>query len=286
MSAYRLKILFFSIWLITSCTSEQADTLYPTNDAAALEFYNNTLQPVIETKCISCHLYHLEGSNRYDNFEKTKSNIVQMLDRVNATSNIVMPPADAVQLTDTEKEHFQQFIDLLNSDENTPEAIDQRIKINWTAYKFPDFNNRSGVSGTFDDLTYQLNEDFENPVDILKDAVVTVNTGSVNIGGRESLRSQNVLQFFTAFTPNIEGKVINYNKNTATIEFKMNDITQSLNFRVTTDNEKLTLTGKVPNMNSFNWQAGYDALEKVCGEYHDNKVWEDVDVVIEVLLEK
>ena len=285
MSAFRTIILFTILGLMTGCISEQADSLYPSNDAAAQDFYNASLKEVIDNKCISCHIYHLEGNNRYDNFEKTKSNIVQMLDRINSNSNTVMPPADAPQLTDVEKNLFQEFLTILNSEtvEDVPEK--SKIQITWTAYKYPDFNNRSGVSGTFDEVTYQLNKDFETPIDILKDAEVIVNTGSVNVGGSESLRTQNVLRFFTAFTPEITGKITNYTQNRATIEFVMNNVKQSYAFEINNEEDKLILTGKIPNMNRFNWQAGYDALEKVCGELHQNKVWEDVDVSIEILLE-
>ncbi len=96
-----------------SCTSTNVEELYQTSDQEARQIYNSELKEVIENKCISCHIFHLEGTNRYDNFEKTKSSIAQMLTRINSTSNIVMPPADSSQLTQEEKALFQQFLNAL-----------------------------------------------------------------------------------------------------------------------------------------------------------------------------
>ena len=59
-----------------SCTSTNVEELYQTNDQEARQIYNSELKEVIENKCISCHIFHLEGTNRYDNFEKTKSSTV------------------------------------------------------------------------------------------------------------------------------------------------------------------------------------------------------------------
>ena len=73
------------IVLLNGCTSDSADQLYPTNDDAALVIYDQQLKTIIEDKCISCHLYHLEGANRYDSFDKTKSSIGQMVERITAS---------------------------------------------------------------------------------------------------------------------------------------------------------------------------------------------------------
>jgi len=275
------KIVSFVILLLAfgGCTSDRADELYAVNDEAAQRFYVSTLKSVVDNKCISCHTYHLEGSNRYDTYEKLRSNIVQIIARINSQSNIVMPPKEATRLTVVEKDNFKDFLDLLNSDievKDTP-----RVKIVWTAYKYPDFDNRVGVSGTFDELReIVLNENFKTPIDILKN----VNTSSVNVGN-ESERTGNVSSFFKAFTPDIIGNVISYTKDEAVINFRMNTIEEQVTFNVILEENRIILKGKIPNMNSFNWKKAYDVLESVCGEYHQNKLWEDVDISIEILLE-
>ena len=279
---YCKAIIILLICTAISCTTEQADSLYPVNDAQAQAFYTSTLKNVIDTKCISCHIYHVEGNNRYDNYEKTKSNIVQMVSRINSNSNTVMPPADATQLTEEEASYFQEFLDLLNADDDTPEP---RVQIEWTAYKYPDYDNRAGVSGTFDTVTYTFNESGDTPVSILEDAIVTVDASSVNVGN-ESERTQNVFTFFAAFTPDILGTVTSFTDTTVTIDFEMNSITTTQVFDVTILSDRLVLTGSIPDLSIYNWDAGYDALEAVCGEYHENKLWEDVDVTINILLEE
>lgn len=279
MSAYKL-IIVLGLLVMTGCTSEQADVEYPVNDAAAQEYYTTTLKQVIDNKCISCHIYHIEGNNRYDTYEKTKSNIVQMVSRISSTSNTVMPPADAVQLTQEESESFQTFLALLSvNEEEVPAA---RIQIEWTAYKYPDYDNRAGVSGTFDEISYELNENAIAPIDLLDNAKVTVNTSSVNVGN-ESERTTNVGTFFSAFTPDIIGDVISYDNNEVTILFEMNGITATETFDVVVNEDSLVLSGSIPDMNIFDWQLGYDALNSVCGDYHENKVWEDIDVTIVIL---
>ena len=51
--------LLFSCLLFTNCTSESAEELYVSNDAAAKIVYNSKLKTIIGNKCISCHDYHL-----------------------------------------------------------------------------------------------------------------------------------------------------------------------------------------------------------------------------------
>ncbi len=276
-------LLFFTI---VGCTSDSSESLYPTNDSAAKLLYDTSLKTVIDSKCISCHVYHLEGTNKYDSYEKTKSSLSQMLARINTNENTAMPPAGSPQLTEEEKQLFQQFRDILDSKraQEIPDSVASRITVNWTAYKYPDFSARAPVSGAFDEITYNLNENFENPEDLLKDAIVTINTKSVNLGSDQ--RNQNVGAFFSFFTSEIKGKVDEYTATSAQITFTMNGIEQQHEFVLALEEGKIVLTGAIPDMNFFNWQNGYDRLNAVCGELHQQKVWEDIEVVIEILLEE
>ncbi len=259
---------------LVNCTSENAETLFPTNDTEARVLYDQSLRAIIENKCISCHIYHLEGTNRYDSFEKTKSSISLMLSRINKSDNTVMPPPDSDILTAEEKQVFDNFLTILNGP-TTSEP--NRIRLQWTAYKYPNFNERAGVSGTFDDFNFTLNEGFENPIDILKDAEITINTSSVNVSN-EIVRTTNVGLFFGAFTSTIKGKVISYLGNTVVIAFTMNSITQNieLSSSFSEDGKLLTLKGTIPDLAFFEWQNGHDTLEKVCAGHHQNKLWPDV----------
>ncbi|WP_298496643.1 hypothetical protein [uncultured Algibacter sp.] len=265
--------------LFSACTSNHAEELYPTNDTEAKLYYETTLKPVIDTKCISCHVYHTEGANRYDSYEKTKSNISQMLERINATTNIVMPPADQEQLSTEEKNSFKTFLNILQSD--SPQD-DNPIKVNWTAYKYPDFDNRAGVSGTFDSvISYNLNDSAVNLIDLLNGANVLIDASSVNVGN-ETERTQNVASFFNAFTSQISGIVDNYNEENAWITFSMNGISQQVVLDVILESNKIILNGKIPDLNVFNWENAYNVFNTICGEYHENKLWEDVKISIEI----
>ncbi|PHS07559.1 MAG: hypothetical protein COA88_08530 [Kordia sp.] len=274
-------IFFFSLstlyLLINSCTSESAEELYVSNDATAKIVYNSKLKTIINNKCISCHDYHLEGTNRYNTYEKTKSAISEMMARIYSTSNTIMPPADASILTPEEKLVFEDFYNALNNIET------EKFVVTWTAYKFPDFNNRASVSGTFGGIDYILNNEYSNPIDILENATVTINTTSVNVGGNDE-KTQNTAYFFSLFTPEIVGIVNSYTVQKALITFSMNGIEQQVEFDITLEENKLILNGSVPDMNLFNWQSAYDGFATVCGEYHQQKVWEDITVKIEISL--
>ncbi len=275
----KVCILFF----VTGCISENAEELFPTNDAEATLIYENSLKSIIENKCINCHNFHLEGSNRYDNFEKTKSSISQMLERINSNSNISMPPDESPQLSEDEKLVFQEFLAVLNSDGGEPPIEEEKIILTFTAYKYPIFEERGGVSGTFRNIQYQFNQDYTEPLDMLKDADVRIITNSVDIDGEEGLRTMNVgKHFFAFFSPIIEGRVVSYNDTEAIISFTMNDNTQNVNLDVSIENNKLMLSGTIEDMNLFNWEDSYKELETVCGEFHMNKVWPDIDIKLEI----
>lgn len=270
--------ILFTI-IVTGCTEDSAEGLYPTNDAEASAFYESNLKPVIEEKCISCHVFHLEGTNRYDTFEKTKSSIAQMLARINSNTNIIMPPADSAQLTEEEKETFEEFLNILTSND----VDDSKIDVVWTAYKYFVFEDRGPVSGNFDTIEYTFNETPVNPEDILKDAEILIDATSVNVGD-DAEKTSNVKMFFSFFTSEIVGKVISYSDSEATIEFTMNGVSIEVTLDVVLETDQLTLKGSIPDMSLFNWQEGYDALNSVCGEYHENKVWPDIDIEAKIKL--
>jgi len=281
MSFNQLRQIFLAALSFTliGCTSDSAENLYPTNDAEAKVYYNNTLKTIIDTKCISCHNYHLEGTNRYDSYEKTKSSIGQMLERINVASNISMPPDGSPQLTAEEKQNFQEFFEILTSGVE----MEEQIKLTWTAYKFQSFEDRSGVNGTFDEITFTFNEDYDLPIDMLKDAEVSINTSSVNIDGPEGTKSFNLRTgFFAFFSPGITGTVISYTNEEAVINFDMNGKNQNITFTISMEDEKLTLNGEIADMNFFDWGTAYEELDKLCGEAHENKVWPDVTLQLEI----
>lgn len=290
-----IKIVKASILtlLVTSCRTESAETLFETNDEAAQAFYESDLQAIIEAKCTSCHQgYHSSGDKNYDTFENTKNNISLILQRVNAGDGSIMPPVDpdTEPLTDDELAAFNEFLEILTSDsdgelvEEEVEEAEVPLQVNWTAYKYPDrFSaNRegAGVGGTFDEITYQFNTNYTNIIDILDNATINITTSSVNVANNEPERTGNVAMFFAAFTPDITGTVLSYTDTEAVVEFKMNGVTEEvvLNVYANEEDNVISLYGKIADMALFNWEDGYNELEEVCGDYHENKLWPDVDI--------
>jgi len=283
---YIIKSTFIVIFstFFSSCISENAEELFPTNDEAANAVYEESLKSILENKCINCHNFHLEGTNRYDNFEKTKASIGLMLERINADSNLSMPPDGSPQLTDEEKLVFQEFFDVLNSEEEEEEEEEEdAILLTFTAYKYPEFEERGGVSGTFADIEYQFNEDYTEIIDMLDGAEATIETSSVDIDGLDGLRSGNVgTYFFANFSSTIEAEVIEYDESEATIRITMNDNTSDVTFDIEIVDDALVLNGTIEDMNVFDWQDAYDSLETICGDFHMNVVWPDVDLQLSI----
>jgi len=274
----------FSAIVIVSCITDSADVSYPANDEVAEAIYNSELQSIIENKCISCHIYHLEGDIRYDTYAKTKSSISQMMERINSTSNTIMPPADSAQLTDAEIDVFNEFLIALTSDSGADEDVEieeEPVKINWTAYKYPNFYERAGVSGAFNNLEYSFNKEGESLVDILEDATITISASSVfvndDVSGEKTI---NVGVFFEYFTPSIIGKVISYSEAEADVLFEMNGVSESVTLyvEVLEDTNQVILSGNIPDLAVFNWEVAHDAFQVICGGYHEGKLWPDVAI--------
>ncbi len=277
-----LMLIILSIMIGCSNDSEEDLKINEEPNKEAELFYQNNLKPIIESKCISCHTYHKVGASRYDSYQKTKPAIHEMLKRIEAKTINMMPPEEVTQLTIEEKQVFQRFLDKLNLEE---EEVDRKINVQWTAFKYPDFNSRVSVSGNFDEMDYVFNEDYgEKPVDILKNAEVTIKAESVNVENNEE-RSKNIRYFFSFFTTIIKGKITKYDIEKAHVNFEMNGIIKEVIFDISINDSELFLNGVIPDMNLFNWEKAYSKLNEVCGEYHQNKLWNDIAIEIKIRLD-
>ena len=169
----------------------------------------------------------------------------------------------------------------INNTLNT-EASTLPINIEWKAFKFPDFENREGVSGTFESYSIELKNSSANIIEMLNDAEITIETSSVNISGNVS-KTENVLNhFFAYFTPIIVGKVKNISETNALLEITMNGVAQEVIFDVAIIDETNTITfvGKIENLNSYNAAIAFAKLNEVCGVFHEGFVWPDIDLEI------
>ena len=283
MSNYKLILIYLiGIFFNIGCVSESSDKLFPSNDAEARVVFDEQLSTILNAKCLSCHNFHSEGSSRYDSFDKTKSAISNIIKRINATDNAIMPPLGEAVLTTAEKQVFENFLSILNSEPDVNVEA-SKCAIFWTAYKYEDFDTRVGVSGTFDEVFYNLNNNAEKTIDLLANANIIINTASVNIDDKEGVRTTNVKSAFFAFLePTITGKVIEYNEKEAVVALSLNGINKQMVFDVTEKDDHLLLKGKIEDLGFFKWDQAFDELNKVCGEFHENKLWPDIDINVRI----
>jgi hypothetical protein len=161
---------------------------------------------------------------------------------------------------------------------NAQAADNKGVQISWTAYKFPNFTTRAGVHGTFTDCNIVFNnKNTDNPIDILNEGEITINTSSVLVATGE-MATKNVGMFFQYFTPTINGKVVNYNN----IAIEMNGYTDLIPFAIDIKKDTVILSGTIKDMDFFRWGKAKAKLDSVCGGFHQGKLWADVSLIAKI----
>lgn len=269
---------------ITSCEKSNVETAF-FEDAPGKDFYVQNISPLLESKCFNCHNYHNTSTSRYDTYLKASGAINQIVNRVTSSNpNAVMPPLGGGEtLTNDEIDMLLMFKELIESDGVSSESV---IDLQWTAYKFPGFDDRVGVSGSFDEIFYSFkNLDANNIYSFLVDAEITINTSSVNVGNDTEKNNNLRYNFFNVFSPVIHCKAIEFDELTreANVEITMNGITEQILFLIQDDGENIKFTSTLKNIID-DWGAGYglDLLNIVCGDYHQGVVWPDIDLSLEI----
>lgn len=172
-----------------------------------------------------------------------------------------------------------------NESDLFPEANTQTtsiIQIGWTAYKYPEFTERVGVSGTFENHEVFFLNESENILDKLTYAEISIPTNSVKVGN-DTTRTDNVYNFFFKyFTTNIKGRINSINETEAIIAITINGTTQHIPFSVSLDKDKynIILTGRIEDINPFGAAIAFYKLNDACGAVHNDFVWPDVDIEI------
>ena len=284
--------IFLSLVFSQGCVEENVEEKFLNESVVAKEYYFTNVLPVLNSKCFSCHTYHTSSGTRYDTYAKAAAVAEEMARRTSSNNPaIAMPPPSAEPLTEEEKQAIQQFLQLVKgSDENAidtagEDSQDYGISVSWTAYKFPDFQSRVGVTGTFDELfiTYKKKE-AADIYEFLTEAEIMIPTNSTNVGN-DPLKSANVINhFFSYFTPVIHGQVIGIDapSKKAIVKFTINGLSQEVIFDMEEIEEDLVFTGKIEDIGYFNTKTALDALQRVCGEYHQDKVWPDISLRAEI----
>jgi hypothetical protein len=285
--------VFLLLIFLQSCVEENIEDKFLSESVASQEYYIKNVLPVMNNKCFSCHTYHTSSGTRYDTYSKAAAVAEEMVNRTSSKDpNLIMPPPSAEPLTEEEVQVFQQFYQSTKVNGEVVIEAEQKINqeysvsLSWTAYKFSDFKNRIGVSGTFEEafITYKYKE-AANIYEFLQEAEILIPVNSTNIEN-DPLKTFNVLNhFFSYFTPVIHGKIMHIdapNKN-AKVIFNINGLSQEVIFHIEEVKEDLVFTGQIQDIRYFNnAQTALDALQQVCGEYHQGKVWPDIDLKAEI----
>lgn len=279
---YILQLSFSCVILLTSgCKRENVESKFYAQDSPEKQYFSNKVYPILNSKCFSCHNYHNSAASRYDTYTKAAAVAQEMASRIHASDGNMMPPLSSAPLTEGEKDVLNTFFKLVQGDQTK----DYQVSISWTAYKFPDFATRAGVTGTFGDIYIKYNS--QSPADIwehLKNAEIIINSNSVNVNN-DSTKNWNLKNyFFSFFTPVIYGKVLDVNPadKKVIVKITMHGISKNIPFAITEEGENLTFAGSISNLNDFNAQSAFKALQNACGIYHDNKVWPDISLEAEI----
>ena len=141
------------------------------------------------------------------------------------------------------------------------------------------------MTGTFDEIfiTYKKKE-AADIYEYISDAEILIPTNSTNIGN-DPLKSANVINhFFSFFTPVIHVQVMDVDipSKKARVKITINGLSQEVTFNMEEVKEDLVFTGKIEDIGYFNAETALDALQRVCGEFHQDKVWPDISLKAEI----
>lgn len=165
----------------------------------------------------------------------------------------------------------------------------EKIKVNWTAYKFTE---RAGVSGVFDKINIEDKLYGNSIKTILKDVKFEIPVDGINSNNPE--RDKKLVKYFFGTmnnTNSLQGKILsldgNENKGTCKVALQMNDLSNPLSMEYhLVDNQYYVLKGII-DLNKWNGQKAVKTLNDVCKDLHIgkdglSKLWPDIKVVIQL----
>ena len=164
----------------------------------------------------------------------------------------------------------------------------------WTAYKH---SGKVGVSGTIESFEVTESNPSQNPLGVLKGASFSISTSPTSINSSDTLRDRKISQFFFGVmtnTDNITGEIKEIEEGngqgSGILSLKINDIEKDLPMEYTLTGEKVTLSAIV-NFEDWDGQDALASLNEKCaakhtGEDGENKLWPDVNIIVETTLEK
>jgi len=165
----------------------------------------------------------------------------------------------------------------------------EKIKVNWTAYKFTE---RAGVSGVFDEIIIKDKMYGTSIKDILHSLKFEIPVTSINSNNPE--RDQKLVNSFFGTlnnTPALKGFINSINGNnkqgTCKVSLQMNDMTKPLDMEYHLVDDQYYVLKGIIDLASWDAQNAVDELNKVCKDLHIgkdgvSKLWPDVKVVIQL----
>lgn len=165
----------------------------------------------------------------------------------------------------------------------------EKIKANWTAYKFTE---RAGVSGVFDEIIIKDKMYGATIKDVLNGVKFEIPVASINSNNPE--RDKKIANsFFGSMnnTPSLIGSInsINGNNNQGTckVSLQMNDMTKPLNMEYHLVDDSYYVLKGIIDLNQWEAQGAVKKLNEICKDLHIgkdgvSKLWPDVKVVIQL----
>ena len=158
--------------------------------------------------------------------------------------------------------------------------------IKWTAYKF---SNKTGVSGSFDKITYNQSLSKGTIKQLLEHSTFCIETASIN--SNLKLRDErNYTYFFsTIAAKTIKGSFLEVNNNKGKIDIAIGNNSNINHFTYTIFPDKIQIH-TIVNLKLWNALLGIIALNEICKNEHTSivevsKLWGDVTIIVEIALE-
>ena len=164
---------------------------------------------------------------------------------------------------------------------------DLGISVVWTAYKFTD---RVGVSGTFEDYTFNKENASGSVESILNKLKLSIPTECVDSGN--AIRDFKLkTYFFEMFnTAAITGTILNAKKGEGAIKLKINNLSLNTPYTYSLQNDTIVIFTHL-DLKRWKGEEAITMFDKECVEHLKgtdgvSKLWPDVDVVIKFPLNK
>lgn len=169
----------------------------------------------------------------------------------------------------------------------------EKIKVNWTAYKFTE---RAGVSGVFDEIIINDKMYGSSIKEILHSLKFEIPISSINSNNPERDKKL-VNSFFGTMnkTSSLKGFINSINGNnkqgTCKVSLQMNDMSKPLEMEYHLVDDSYFVLKGILDLNTWEGQKAVKELNNVCKDLHIgkdgiSKLWPDVKVVIQLPITK